>query len=329
MLVRLLSVSLLAVSSGCQIVSERSESVIRPSPRASNLPVSRADRSEGLATTPALLASWNQEYVPNDANPTGIETQIIQLPPVTDGESDHWIPNEGWRVRQSIISDHGNFYSRESLGLLAAGFGVGAAMANTSIDEKLHDKFQTNVRNARSDEWSRAAKELGNGRYTLPLFAAAWATGKIFDGYPVTDAAGEWGERSIRGILIGTPPLLVSQSATGASRPGEASSGSLWKPFQDNNGVSGHGFMGAIPFITAAKMTDNPLLKLALYGGSTLAPLSRVNDGAHYPSQAMLGWVLAYVAADAVDRMQSGSDTRTLLPILVDDSVGVGIEFRR
>jgi hypothetical protein len=43
--------------------------------------------------------------------------------------------------------------------------------------------------------------------------------------------------------------------------------------------------MGSLPFITAAKMTENRGYKVLFYAGSAIAPLSRVNDNAHYPSQ--------------------------------------------
>lgn len=230
-----------------------------------------------------------------------------------------------------VLSDHGNYYSTESLALMAGGFGVGALMANTKIDQELHDEFQLNVRGASSDEWFEmlhAQKEMGNGRYTLPLFAAAWAAGELFDGSPVADATGEWGARSLRAVLVGTPPMLFSQYATGASRPGETSAGSMWKPFQDNNGVSGHAFMGAIPFLTAARMTDEPWLKAAFYAGSTLAPLSRINDDKHYPSQALLGWWMAWLATKAVDTTQYEDRNWSLQPLPIPGATGIAVEWQ-
>ena len=68
---------------------------------------------------------------------------------------------------------------------------------------------------------------------------------------------GEWGDRSLRGVLLGTPPLLITQRLLGGSRPGENREASEWQPFEDNNAVSGHAFMGAIPFLTAMQMTDD------------------------------------------------------------------------
>jgi membrane-associated phospholipid phosphatase len=203
-----------------------------------------------------------------------------------------------------VWSDHLNFYSPESLTLLGGGLIVGAALANTSTDAQIQKHFQSSVRGASSDDWFEGlhgSKELGNGKYTLPVFATSWAMGELLPNSKAAEVGGRWGERSLRGFLVGAPPLLAFQQLTGGSRPTEISEGSEWHPLHDNNGISGHSFMGSLPFITAAKMTDNRGLKLIYYAGSTLAPLSRVNDNAHYPSQVALGWWMAYLAASAID----------------------------
>jgi hypothetical protein len=109
-------------------------------------------------------------------------------------------------IFDSVALDHANYYSGESLACLAAGFGVGAIMANTSIDGDLHSRFQRSVRGSRPGSWSdalHAQREYGAGRYALPVFAAAWATGRLTKGVPIADSTGEWGERSIRSILVG------------------------------------------------------------------------------------------------------------------------------
>lgn len=209
-----------------------------------------------------------------------------------------------------LLSDQRNYYSADSLTKLGAGFLAGGIMANTSIDEGIQKHFRASVRGATSDDWFEtlhANRELGNGRYTLPVFAVAWAGGQLMEGLPGAEPASEWGERSLRAVLVGAPPMLAMQLVTGASRPGETNAGSAWAPFQDNNGVSGHSFMGAIPFLCAAHTAENPLLKTLFYAGSTLAPLSRVNDDAHYSSQALLGWWMAWIAATAVDRTSRDS----------------------
>ena len=143
------------------------------------------------------------------------------------------------------------------------------------------------------------------------------------------DAVGEWGQRSLRTVLVGAPPMLAMQYIIGASRPGETSASSHWKPFDDNNGVSGHAFIGAVPFISAAKMTDDSLWKAGLYFASALPAISRINDDAHYSSQVILGWWMAYLAANAVDGTQLAKKNLTIAPMLLSEAVGVGIVYRR
>ena len=228
-------------------------------------------------------------------------------------------------------ADQKNFYSPESLTLLGGGIIVGGTMANSSIDEGIQRHFQSSVRGATSDDWFdslHASKELGNGMYTLPVFAAAWAAGEIFPENELVETSGRWGERSIRGFIVGVPPLVILQHLTGGSRPTETNESSEWHPMRDNNGISGHAFMGSLPFITAAKMTDNRGYKFLFYAGSAIAPLSRVNDNAHYPSQIALGWWMAYLAASAIDATDNPNARWRFQPYSTGDGTGMMVEFR-
>jgi len=230
-----------------------------------------------------------------------------------------------------LWDDQKNFYSPESLTLLGGGLIVGGAMANSSIDDGIHRHFQSSVRGATSDDWFEslhASKELGNGMYTLPVFTTAWAAGELFPESELVETGGRWGERSMRGFLVGAPPLILMQQLTGGSRPTETDESSEWHPLRDNNGVSGHAFMGSLPFITAAKMTENRGYKFLFYAGSTVAPLSRVNDNAHYPSQVALGWWMAYLAASAIDSTDNPNARWRFYPSSTDDASGMLAEFR-
>lgn len=230
-----------------------------------------------------------------------------------------------------VVNDHRQFYSPESLTWLGGGLAVGAAIANASSDQGIYTHFQTSVRGATSDEWSEtlhANKELGNGIYTLPVMATVWAAGECFDAYPAASAFGHWGERSLRSFLVGVPPVLVAQRLTGGSRPGETDHESRWRPTADENGVSGHSFMSALPFINAAKMTDNSWAKTGFYAASLLGPLSRINDEAHYPSQVGLGWWFAYLAATAVDHTEGAHSRFRVQPYYAAAESGAFLEYR-
>jgi len=232
---------------------------------------------------------------------------------------------------ERMWDDQKNFYSPESLTLLGGGLILGGTMANTSIDDGIHRHFQSSVRGATSDDWFHslhASKELGNGMYILPVFATAWAAGELFPDNALVETSGQWGERSIRGFVVGAPPLIIMQQLTGGSRPTETSDSSEWHPMRDNNGISGHAFMGSLPFITAAKMTDNRGYQLLFYAGSTIAPLSRVNDNAHYPSQVALGWWMAYLAASAIDATDNPNARWRFYPYSTREGSGIMAEYR-
>ncbi len=234
-------------------------------------------------------------------------------------------------IASRLVSDQSNFYSRELLLGLGVVVGAGAAIANTSADEQLQKHFQSSVRGASSDDWFEflhANKELGNGVYTLPIMGAAWLASEAIDGPPALEAAGNWGERSLRGFLVGAPPLILLQRATGGSRPHENNESSEWHFLADNNGVSGHAFMSSLPFITAAKLTNSPIAKGFFYAGSLIGPLSRVNDNAHYPSQIGMGWALAYLAATAVQETDTGQRGWRLIPRSPTDGSGIALQYR-
>ena len=239
------------------------------------------------------------------------------------------------RAGHKIFQDYRNFYSCENLTCVTAAFGAGALMANTGFDTTMQNAWQTGIRGSQTGDFISSTKDIGDGIYLLPAAGIAAAAGVALEGMPVGDALRGWGGRSLRIFLVGGPPVYVLQLATGASRPSnngsintESPSGSDWKFFQDNNGVSGHSFMGAIPFLAAADMVENPLAKGTLYVCSTFVGFSRINDDAHYSSQAFLGWYLAWASSLAVSRTEhhfAGFQVR-VVPVPVGDQGGMGLE---
>jgi len=230
------------------------------------------------------------------------------------------------RAGHKVWEDYCNFYDCESLVCVSAAFGAGALMANTGFDDTMQAAWQRGVEPTSLGTFFSGCKDIGEGRYALPIFGVAAATGLVFEGSPFGDVVGEWGSRSLRMFVVGAPPLYVLQMATGASRPSE-DVGSQWHFFNDNNGVSGHAFVGAIPFLAAADMVESPLLKGTLYVCSTFVGFSRMTDDAHYPSQVFLGWYLAWASARAVDATEmhfAGLEVQ-VVPVPIGDLGGVGV----
>lgn len=227
-----------------------------------------------------------------------------------------------WQLFTSnVVSDYCQFYSYTGLLGLAGGVGVNAVLANTYMDVRFRDWYQERVRTHDTDQFAKFWKTFGEGGIMFPAFAGLAIVGNLFDDYPVMGVVGDYSGRVTRGYLVGAPPMLALQSVLGAGRPENGPS--YWQPFQHDNGVSGHAFTGAVPFITAAKMVENPLLKSGFYVLSTFPAWSRINDDKHYLSQVVLGWWIGYLAASAVDKTDFQSKRFQVTPVCSPEMSGV------
>ncbi|NCX98413.1 MAG: phosphatase PAP2 family protein [Planctomycetia bacterium] len=255
-----------------------------------------------------------------------LEAQEMLAPPAADLPwSKSRVPRLS-RAGHKIWEDYRNFYDCQSLVCTTAAFGAGALMANTGFDDTMQAAWQRGVEPTSLGTFFSGCKDIGEGRYALSVFGVAAATGLVFEGNPFGDVVGEWGSRSLRMFVVGAPPVYVLQLATGASRPSE-NDGSKWHFWNDNNGVSGHAFVGAIPFLAAAEMVESPLLKGTLYVCSTFVGFSRMTTDSHYPSQVFLGWYLAWASARAVDATEihfAGMEVQ-VVPVPIGDLGGIGI----
>ena len=222
-------------------------------------------------------------------------------------------------IKNTITADYKQFYLANNLKNLAIGMGIAGVLANTVVDGKIQTWYQESTKNEDTDRIAKAVKPFGNGRITIPVFLGFALIGELTKTTSIGSAAGEWGKRSLRAILVGIPPLLLLQNILGASRPTE--SNSYWRPFNDDNAVSGHSFMGAVPFLSVAMMVNNVFLKYCFYFGSTLTGLSRINDNAHYFSQTALGWWLSYLATRVVDKVTR--QNIAFMPVVIGGYVGV------
>jgi hypothetical protein len=144
----------------------------------------------------------------------------------------------------------------------------------------------------------------------------------------IGDNAQTWGELSFRSMLVGTVPLLLAQRILGASRPNDDQPDSKWQFWNDDNGASGHAFVGAVPFLVAAEMSESPAARLGLTLASTLPAWSRIHDNDHYVSQVILGWWLARTAVRSV-KPPRGDSQWDVVPLVSAEAIGAGIEIRR
>ena len=189
---------------------------------------------------------------------------------------------------EAVKTDFGNFYlDRENLTRLGIGVAGAAVFANTGMDRYIRNKYQNDLRSHGTDEATKIFNISGTALalVTVPVYIGTYGAG-LWLHNPTME---EWAQKSFRATVVGGPALVFLAAATGGDRPTEGDS--HWKPFQNFHGVSGHAYFGAVPFITAAKMSENPYQKAIFYGLSTFTGLSRINDDKHYFSQVGPGVV--------------------------------------
>jgi len=227
-------------------------------------------------------------------------------------------------IGTKIANDYSHFYSKDRLTRLGIGFLTMGIMANTNIDKNTQNWYQDKIRNKKTDKYSKTAKLFGEGKYLLPLSILANSVSYLDSDSEI----GKWGLNSARAFAVGLPAMWAMQNITGASRPRE-SNGSKWKPFNDNNGVSGHSFVGAVPFLTLARMNENnKKIQYVSYAASALAAWSRINDNAHYVSQAILGWYMAYESVGAVFDTNENNKNFSITPVFGKDFYGISFIAR-
>ena len=212
------------------------------------------------------------------------------------------------RGYEAVKTDFGNFYlDRANLTRLGIGVGVAAVFANTGMDQYIRDKYQSSTRSHVTDQATKIFNSTGSevALVLAPAYLGAYGVGKWLHNPTMV----EWATNSFRATIVGGPALLVLAAATGADRPDEGDSN--WGSYQNFHGVSGHTYFSAVPFITAAKMSENPYQKAIFYGLSTFPALSRINDDQHYFSQVALGWYLAYLSCAVVEKGNDRQEGRT------------------
>jgi membrane-associated phospholipid phosphatase len=189
-------------------------------------------------------------------------------------------------------------YSRRGFLQLGGALLGAGALIYSGADARADRWHRDRVRSLESDELSRGLKSLGERPWFL-----AWGLVALLDARGRSTSLTRWGRRNFEAMVVGLPLLWSLQYGLGASRPtdGDGRRGPRWgRPLRDDNSASGHAFMGAVPWLTAARMAEGPWLRAAAYAGSLLTGWSRVNDRKHYLSQVWLGWFAAWSAAAAV-----------------------------
>lgn len=208
------------------------------------------------------------------------------------------------RIIETEKTDFGNFYlDKENLTSLGIGVAGAALFANTGMDRYIRNKYQEDLRSPGTDDATKIFNISATGvtLVLVPAYIGAYGAGRLLHNPTMV----EWAKNTFRATVVGGPALLGLAAATGGDRPREGDSN--WGAFNNFHGISGHTYFVAIPFITAAKMSENPYQKAILYVLSTFTGISRVNDDRHYFSQSALGWFIGYLSCAVVEK---GNDRR-------------------
>lgn len=284
-----------------------------------------------MKTTELKEASNDWENIPATENPNCFKKNMNLILEETQAEKDFWrhYGEEGSMFVRDLAMDYKNYYSlRNGLRFLIA-LGIAAPLANTEADMKIHEWYQDKIRSSGTDDFAAFWKNFGDGRILLPvaggLTLIALATDEKF-GW-MDQVVGEYGKNMARSYLVGVIPVIFMQNLLGGDRPSEGSTN--WTPFHNDHAVSGHAYVGATPFIMAAKMSDNVWLKVLFYTCSTFPAWSRINDGCHSLSQVGLGWFMAYMACDAVmETNYTRVANYAITPIFSGDTIGVNFMLK-
>ena len=241
------------------------------------------------------------------------------------------VAERGWwgRTFDTVAGDYTHFYDGGTLLALGAGVGVAAIGAHTRFDRDVRDGVQEHWRSKPAKDLSKVSEVFGKGEFLLPVYTlTAWLGPQLG-----AEVVGEWGERSLRAMAVAAPMLLTLQRLTGGSRPGDPGNtrGSKWEFLGSSHGVSGHATIGSITFLTMAQQTDEPWLDVLFYAASAAPGLSRLQSDRHYASQAALGWLLGFLAVEAVDdhqRARTGNKSTSWMPVISGDTVGFLVTHR-
>ena len=193
-----------------------------------------------------------------------------------------------------VQEDYKNFYHFVNSKYLMMGLGLSALSAHSKLDTHFQGWFQRKVANQGfAGDLASSTKIFGERPWVLAYFGLS-----LFDTEKCSPALCKgvlnWADQSRRMVVVGLPLVWGLQYTLGARRPYQG--GSKWTYFDDSHAVSGHAFIGAIPFLGVAGQVKNPYLKATLIGLSTLPAWSRVHDDQHYLSQSFMGWLIAWRA---------------------------------
>ena len=207
---------------------------------------------------------------------------------------------------------------------------VGITLGLFAYDEDIQDWVQEN-RNDTTDDIAKFAKVFGDGKYTLPPLAILYIYGHFSDD-----------EKSRRVALLSLESFVVSGLFAQAikytghrHRPDSGDSSDTWDgPSFSNSNLSfpsGHAQAAfSIATVIASEYNHNKIIPILAYGLATLTAMSRVNDNAHWASDAFFGSAIGYFTAKAIlhRHEEERKNSFVLLPLVNSEYAGLLLSYR-
>jgi hypothetical protein len=252
-------------------------------------------------------------YVANSAHPDD--------PGIWERTRDHY----GDQIHR-LLNDYKNFYWSENLLYVGIAAAMAAPIANTHADQSIRNWYQAGVGQGRSrglDNTALFVKNFGEYKYAIPAYFVLSGGGVLWPDNDVLYTLGNFGDRGLRALAVGAPAVGILQYSLGSDRP--FTQDSTWHPFRANHAASGHAFVGAIPFLTAASITESRALQTLLFAGSFATSWSRIHTDDHYFSQVLLGWSIAYLSVQSVNQTENQFGRFHIVPVDIPNGMGMGV----
>ncbi len=141
-----------------------------------------------------------------------------------------------------------------------------------------------------------------------------WGVAALGDWLGKTSPFSRWGRANFEAMSVGLPTLWTVQRVLGSNRPLSRDASPRWRPMAHANAASGHAFLAAIPWWNLADRLGSRSGRYATRCAGLLTGWSRLQDRMHYPSQILLGWLIAGNAVAAVRPAGAGAQPGEVAP---------------
>ena len=207
-----------------------------------------------IADLTILSSDWiDPRYVENSSNPDKI------------GIWEKFRDGYGGQIHR-LVQDYKNFYLSENICYVGLAVGVAAPLANTRVDQNINTWYQRQTGSSSgANNAARVFNSFGEAGYVITGSLLLATAGHLFPDSDHCTTLGDFGDRTWRALAVGAPMIGILQYGLGSEAPDLPS---RWQPGHSNHGASSEAFVGAVPFLTAASMTDNTALQAALFVGS-------------------------------------------------------------